>query len=100
MSQVSSSELWHIVNQVHCEVQFKGAGLKFLASVTSWAERMLQDVEKEVAEYWYSPKHCNCLKLIQCTLTESVEQNGTFWHSHVVPELNHYWPFCVVKIQI
>jgi len=59
MSQVSSSELWHIVNQVHCEVQFKGAGLKFLASVTSWAERMLQDVEKEVAEYWYSPKHCN-----------------------------------------
>ena len=59
MSQVSSSELWHIVNQVQCEVQFKGAGLKFLASVTSWAERMLQDVEKEVAEYWYSPKHCN-----------------------------------------
>lgn len=46
MSQASSSELWHIVNQVHCEVQFKGAGLKFLASVTSRAERILKDAGK------------------------------------------------------
>lgn len=100
MSKVPSSELWHIVNQIHHEVQFKGAGLKFLASIISRAERILKDVDIEVAEYWYSPKRCNCLKSIQWILTESVEQNGTFRHSHVVPGLNHYWTFCIVKIQI
>lgn len=101
MSQESWSDLWNIGNRVHCEVQtFKGAYLKFLASVSSEAEWILKDVEIEVAEYCYSPKHCNSLKWSQCTFIESVVQNGTLWHPHIIPGHNHYWTFCVLKIQI